>query len=98
MAVVAEVPQPEPAAIATAGIGTEVSLSVHRAGAAVCRGHRLRWHRRGQLGMRRLVLTQGAVGLMGEACKRLRLRGALPPRHEGLGWRSQIPPDLVVKT
>jgi hypothetical protein len=38
--------------------------------------------------MRRLVLTQGAVGLMGEACKWLRLLGALTPRHDGLGGRS----------
>src|ERR1043166_5565874 len=35
--------------------------------------------------MRRLVLTQGTGGLMGEACKRLELLGALAPRHDGLG-------------
>src|SRR5215813_7640049 len=38
--------------------------------------------------MRRLVLTQGTGGLMGEACKRLGLLGALTPRHDGLGGRS----------
>ena len=54
----------------------------------VRRGHWLRWHRRGQLGRRRLVFTQGAVGLKGEACQRLGLLGALPPRQDGLGWRS----------
>jgi hypothetical protein len=38
--------------------------------------------------MRRFVLTQGTVGLVGEACKRLGVLGALMPRHDGLGWRS----------
>src|SRR5262245_42158709 len=38
--------------------------------------------------MRGFLLTQGTVGLVGEACKRLRLLGALTPRYDGLGWRS----------
>src|SRR5215471_7746599 len=37
--------------------------------------------------MRRFLLTQGTVGLVGEACKRLGVLGALTPRHDGLGWR-----------
>src|SRR5262249_15681615 len=43
MAVSAQVAQPQPAAIATASMGTEVSGGVHRARATVRRGHRLRW-------------------------------------------------------
>ena len=38
--------------------------------------------------MRRFLLTQGTVGLMGEACKRLGFLGALTPPYAGLGWRS----------
>src|SRR5712691_139125 len=38
--------------------------------------------------MRRLMRTQGTGGLMGEACKRLGLLGALTPRHDGLGGRA----------
>jgi hypothetical protein len=52
----------------------------------VSRGHRLRWHRRRCLGRRRFLLTQGTVGLVGEACKRLGVLGALTPRPDGLCW------------
>src|SRR5262249_16710175 len=52
------------------------------------RRHRIRSHGRPGLGMDCLVLTQGTVGLVGEACKRLGLLGALTPRHDGRGWRA----------
>src|SRR5262249_12777880 len=56
--------------------------------ASVGRRHRSRSHGRPGLGMDCLVLTQDTVGLVGEACKRLGLLGALTPRHDGRGWRA----------
>src|SRR5215467_14547735 len=38
--------------------------------------------------MHRFLLTQGTVGLVGEACKRLGGLGASTLRHDGLGWRA----------
>jgi hypothetical protein len=51
-------------------------------------GIRIRSHGRPGLGLDCHVLTQDTGGLVGEACKRLGLLGALTPRHDGLGWRS----------
>src|SRR5215475_6031856 len=59
MAIGPQIAPAQPAAIATAGMGTEVPGGVHRARAAVGRGHRLGWHWRWRLGMHRFVLTQG---------------------------------------
>src|SRR6266581_8282940 len=70
MAVGTKVPQPKPAAIATARMGTEVLGGIYRAGAAVGWGHRLGWHSRGDLKMRDVMLTQGTVGFLGQAGKR----------------------------
>ncbi len=86
MAVGAQVPQPQPAAIATAGMGTEVPRGVHRAGAAGGRGHRLGWHRRPRLGMRGFLRTQGTRRFVRQARKRFGVVGALAARCEGLGW------------
>src|SRR2546421_12977246 len=64
--------QPEPAAIATVGIGTEMPRRVHLA-AAAARGDDVGWWGTGGLRARRGgVLTRIARGLVGEARKGLR--------------------------
>jgi hypothetical protein len=88
MAVGAEIAQPQPAAIVTAVVGTKLHRGLNDTRASVGRRHRIRSHRRPGLGMCCLVLTQGTGGLVGEACKRLGLLGALTPQPDGLGWRS----------
>src|SRR4029453_10762713 len=80
--------QPEPAAIATGGSGTEIARGVPLAAAAAC-GDDGGWRGTGGLRARRGgVLTQGTGRLVGEACKRLGLLGALTPQHDGRGWGS----------
>src|SRR5262245_27560026 len=88
MAVGAQIAPPEPAAIATAPMGTEVPGGVHRAGAAVSRGHGLEWHRRWRLGMRGFVRTQSAMGPLSQSCKRFEFMGALASWE--LGWRDRL--------
>src|SRR5438093_8578781 len=64
--------QPEPAAIATVGIGTEMARGMHLA-AAAARGDDVGWWGTGGLRARRGgVLTRIARGLVGEARKGLR--------------------------
>jgi hypothetical protein len=77
MTIDAQVAQPQPAAIATARMGTEVPGGIDSAGAAMGRGHRLGWRRRGCLGRRCLVLTQGTMGLMPQPHKGLEFFGVL---------------------
>src|SRR5215467_7181795 len=69
-------------------MGAKMPRGVDDTRASVGRRHRIRSHGRPGLGMDCLVLTQGTVGLVGEACKRLGLLGALTPRHDGRGWRA----------
>ena len=91
MAVGAQIAPPEPAAIATARVGTEMLRGVHRAGTAMGRGHRLGWRRRRRLGMRGFSLTQGTRGLGGQARKHFGCSGA---RTSGrLRWRDRLAPD-----
>ncbi len=76
MAIGTQIAQPEPAAIATASVRAKVHRGVHRAGAAVGRGHRLGWHRRGRLGMRGFLRTQGTRRFVRQAVKGFRLVGS----------------------
>jgi hypothetical protein len=64
MALRAEVASPQPPALLTAGMGTEVPRGVALTGAALGHDDRCGWHWRGELGMRRLVLTQDTMGLV----------------------------------
>src|SRR5499433_2912561 len=76
MAIGTQIAPSQPAAITTAGMGTEVPGGVHRAGAAVGRGHGLGWHGRWGLGMRGFVRTQGTRRFVRQTCQRLGLVGA----------------------
>src|SRR5437870_5657898 len=76
MAVGTEVPQPQPAAIATARMGTEVLGGIYRAGASVRWRYRVGAHSRGDLKMRDVMLTQGTVGFLGQAGKRFGVVGS----------------------
>src|SRR3989442_3001543 len=81
MTVGTHIAQPEPAAIATGGIGTEMARGVHLA-AASTRGDDGGWRGAGGLRARRGgVLTRVAMGLVGEA--RQRLRGTGEPGRWG---------------
>ncbi len=85
MTVGANIAQPEPAAIATVGIGTEMVRGVHLA-AAAARGDDGGWRGTGGLRARRGgVLTRVAMGLVGEARKGLRDTGGLAGWWERLG-------------
>jgi len=85
MTVGTNIAQPEPAAIATGGIGTEMARGVHLA-AASARGDDVRWWGAGGLRARRGgVLTRVAMGLVGEARKGLRGTGGLAGWWERLG-------------
>src|SRR2546427_2052553 len=77
MTVGTNIAQPEPAAIATVGIGTEMARGVHLA-AASARGDDGRgWGAGGLRARRGGVLTRVAMGLVGEARKGLRGTGVL---------------------
>src|SRR5262245_31746298 len=86
MAVGTEIAQPEPAAIATASMGTKVPRGVHRAGTPVGRGYGVGSYGRGRFGMCRFLRTQGTRGLVRQARKRCGVGGALAARRDGLGW------------
>src|SRR5215510_6268677 len=77
MAIGPQIAPSYPAAVATAGMGTEVPGGVHRAGTAVGRGHRLGWHCRWCVGMHGFVRTQGTRRFVRQARERLGLGGAL---------------------
>ena len=83
MAIGAEIPQPPPAAIATAPMGAKVLRGVHSARPAVRRGHRLGWCWRRQVGMDGLMRTQGARRPLGQAGKRFGFLGARASRWLG---------------
>ena len=75
MAVGAQIAPPEPAAIATARVGTEVLRGVHSTRTSGGRRHGVRWHWRRRLGKRGLSLTQSARRPLGQSSKRLGLLG-----------------------
>jgi hypothetical protein len=77
MAVGTPVPQPQPAAIATAPMGTAVHRGVHRAGASMARGQRLGWRRRRRVRMGRFMLTLGAMGPLGQVLQKVWVIGSL---------------------
>ena len=86
MTVGRDIAQPEPAPIATVGIGTEMTRGVDVTAAASCRSHGREWRRRGlQPGSLDRLLTSGATGLAGETRKRLGLFGVLAPGPQRLG-------------
>src|SRR5262244_3830729 len=80
MAVGAQVPQPQPATIPTARMGTKVPRGIHRAGTSVGRGHGVGSYERGRIGMCCFLLTPGTMGLVRQACKRCGVGGALAAR------------------
>src|SRR2546427_2792919 len=67
----AQIASPEPAAIATARMGTAMPGGVHRAGAPVGRGHGVGSYERGGVGMCRLLRTQGPRRFVRQAGKGL---------------------------
>jgi len=69
--------QPQPTAIITARMGTEVHGGVNYTGTAVGRGHRFWGRGQGRYGMRSVLLTGDAVGLVGQAGERCGRSGAL---------------------
>src|SRR5439155_21632992 len=82
--------QPEQAAIATVGIGTEMARGVHLAAASAC-GDDGGWRGAGGLRARRGgVLTRVAMGLVGEARKGLRGTAELAWWWERLGERLEV--------
>ena len=77
MTVGAEVAQAQPAAIATATMGTEVHRGIDLTRTALGQDDRGGWQRRGRLGMGRHVLTEDTMRLVREAGKQCGLSGAL---------------------
>src|SRR5262249_16178088 len=73
MAVGAQVAQPQPAAVSTGRMRTQVPRGVDGPGASVGRGQRLGSYRRRWRGLRRVLVTQGTERLARQAAKRLRL-------------------------
>src|SRR4030095_2393689 len=86
MAIRPQIVEPQPAAIVTVPMGAKVHGGIHGTGAAIRWRHGIGPYRRGQFGMRRLVPTRGAVWLVGEACKRCGLVGALAPWPDWREW------------
>ena len=88
MAIGPQIAPAQPAALATAGMGTEVPGGVHRARAAEGWGHRRGWHRRWRVGMHGFLRTPGTRRFVCQACKRLGLVGACALGLDGcrLGW------------
>src|SRR5207245_7881574 len=87
MTVGRDMAQPEPAPIATVGIGTAMLRGVDVTAAASCRSNGREWRRRGlQPGSFDRLLTSGATGLTGGTRKRPGLFGVLAPGHQRLGW------------
>src|SRR5215510_12189777 len=72
-----QVVQLQPAAIATAGMGTKVHGRIHGTRAAGRGGHRLGPDRRRWLGLPALLLTQRTVRLVRQALERFGLGGTL---------------------
>src|SRR5712691_9572497 len=93
MTIGTEVAQPPPAAIRTAAMGTKVPGGVDDPGTPSGRGHWSRWHRRGCLGMRNILLTEGTEGLVGETSKGCGLSRALGAG--GLAWLSFVPQQCI---
>src|SRR5262245_47974725 len=80
-----QVVQLQPAAIATAGMGTKVHGRIHGTRAAVRGGHRIGPDRRRWLGLPSLLFTQRTVRLVRQALERFGLGGTLG--LDGWGWR-----------
>src|SRR4030095_6450954 len=81
-----DIAPPEPAPIATGGIGTDMMRVVDVTAAASCRRNRRGWRRRWvQPGSLAHLLTSSATGLTGEPRKGLGLFGVLAPGQQRLG-------------
>src|SRR5262249_6647105 len=77
MPVGSQVVHPQPAAIATAVMGTKVHRSIHGTRAAVRGGHRIGPDRRRWMGLPGLLFTQRTVRLVRQARERFGLGGTL---------------------
>src|SRR5262245_37272922 len=86
MAVGTEVAQPEPAAIVTTSVGTEVPRGLHHPGASVRWGHRVRPLRRRWSRLIGFLFTQRTVRLVRQARKGFGLVGTSAFRLDGWGW------------
>src|SRR5262252_7416030 len=95
MAIGAQVAQPQPAAIGTADMGTEVVRGVHGTGMAVGRRHGIGPYRRRWRSLHGLWLTPRTVGLVREAHKRCGCAGAfaLGLRWHGWGGQTRLRPS-----
>ncbi len=81
----AEIPQSEPAPIVTIAVRTKVPGRVDRTGTPVGRCHGIGRYWRRRFGIRGVLVTQGAMGLVGEALERFGLVGTRALGFEGLG-------------
>jgi hypothetical protein len=88
MAMGAELPPPQPAALATAPMGAKVLRGVHGARPALRRGPRLGWGWRRHGGRGGLRLTQGALRPLSQAGKRCGCLGARASRWRG--WHNRL--------
>src|SRR5467141_653138 len=86
MAIGAYIAQPQPAAIVTTSVGTEVHRGIHHSGAAVRGGHRVRPLRRRWSCLIGHLFTQRTVRLLRQARKGFGLVGTSAFRLEGWGW------------
>src|SRR5262249_8251993 len=77
---------PEPAAIVTTGVGTKVHGGIHRPGASVRGGHRVRPLRRRWSRLSGPLFTQRTVRLVRQARKGFGLVGTSSFRLDGWGW------------
>src|SRR5262252_179523 len=83
MAIRAEVPQPQPALIITARMGTKMHRSIDRARASMGRRHRIGAPRRRHWRMGRVVFTGSTMGLVRQTLEGFGLLGAFALGHDG---------------
>ena len=89
MTVGPEIAKPQPASGVTTGMGTKVQGAINLTRAPVRRGHGVRRHWRRHFGRPRVSFTQGAMRLLRQARKRLRLGGAFALGLSWHGWGGQ---------
>src|SRR5215831_2615587 len=86
MAIGAYIAQPQPAAIVTTSVGTEMHRGIHHPGASVRWGQRVRPLRRRWSRLIGLLVTQRTVRLVRQAHKGFGLVGTSALRLDGWGW------------
>src|SRR5215510_10901469 len=86
MAIGAEIARAHPAAIGTTGVGTKVHGGIHRPGASVRGGYRIRPSRRRWSRLTSLLFTPRTVRLVRQARKGFGLAGAVALGLDGSAW------------